>query len=124
MSKTFELTKEMDEAIGIKEHKWFGKEDQTDENLMHDKGTGETIVMRFFPFKMKPGLEQLPTREQLLTPDYVKHLKTLLWADGLRAVTEPTVKIEKDSVTIGVACKATNGQVITEEAKYLQEWIQ
>ncbi len=123
MDKNYEFVKEKDEELGIGAHKWYGKEDQTDENLMHDKGTGDTIVMRFFPFKMNPELKVLPTKEQILTPEYVKYLKTQLWADGLRAVTEPTVKIDKDTFTIGVACHAVNGQVITEEAKYLQEWI-
>ena len=120
----FEFVKERDEELGIGAHKWYGKEDQTDTNLMHDKGTGDTIVMRFFPYKMNPELKTPPTKEQILTPDYVKHLKVLLWADGLRTVTEPTVKIDKDSYTIGVACQAANGQVITEQSKYLQEWMQ
>lgn len=122
MNKDFELIKETDELIGVKEHKWYGKEDQTDEKLMHDGGTGEPIVIRLFEFKFLPTLEILPTKEQILTPEYIKHMQTLLWADSLRLVMEPRVVIEKEGCKIFAPCQARAGATFMEEPKTLQEW--
>ncbi len=115
--------KEVDDVVGVKEHKWYGKEDQTDENLMHDTGKGEPIVIRHFEFKLNPELKEQPTKEQILTPEYIKHLQTLLWADSLRMVLEPTVKIEKDTMHVAVPCQARTGATFSEQPKMLQEWL-
>lgn len=119
----FELTKEWDKEMGIGAHKWYGKNDQTDENLMHDTGKGEAIVIRHFEFSLDPTLKVPPTKEQILTPEYVKHLSTLLWADSLRLVMEPRVEITKDKILIFAPCQARTGASFTEEPKLLQEWI-
>jgi hypothetical protein len=103
--------------------KWYGKEGQTDEKLIHDKGVGQPILIRLFEFKFPPSLETLPSREQLLTPEYVKHLHGQLWGDGLRMVMEPRVHIEKEGCKIFVPCQASTGNSFLEEPKLLQEWI-
>lgn len=124
MDKTnFELMKDVDNVVGVKEHKWYGREDETATNLMHDTGKGEAIVIRHFEFKLNPSLERLPTKEEILTPEYIKHLSTLLWADSLRLVREPQVVIDKESIKIFAPCQARTGAVFTEEPKLLQEWI-
>ncbi len=123
MPLDFELMKEMDTELGIKEHKWYGKEDQTDTNLIHDTGKGEPIVIRMFEFKFPPTLKDLPTKEQILTPEYLKHMQTLLWADSLRLVTEPRVVIDKEGCKIFAPCQARTGSSFSEEPKLLQEWI-
>jgi hypothetical protein len=123
MDKNFELVKEKDEEINLGAHKWYGSEDQTAESEMHDKGKGEPIVLRLFEFKLNPTLERPPTKEEILTPEYIKHLSTLLWADSLRLVTTPEVRIDKDAIRIFAACQARTGATLTEEPKMLQEWI-
>ena len=124
MDKTnFEFVKERDEELGIGAHKWYGKEDQTDTSLMHDKGTGENIVIRNFEFKLNPEIKVPPTKEQILTPEYIKHLQTLLWADSLRLVLEPRVVIDKEYIRIFAPCQARTGATITESAKFLQELL-
>lgn len=120
----FELMKELDDVVGVKEHKWYGHEDSTDESLMHDTGKGEAIVIRHFEFKLDPTLKQPPTKEQILTPEYIKHLQTLLWADSLRMVMNPTVRIDKDIMRIAVPCQPRTGATLSEEPKMLQEWMQ
>lgn len=105
------------------EHKWYGKEDRTDDSSIHDTGKGEPIVIRMFEFKFPPTLEVLPTKEQLLTPDYIKHIKTQLWGDGMRMVLEPRVQISKEGCKIFAPCQATTGNSFIEEPKLLQEWI-
>lgn len=124
MDKTnFELVKDKDEEIGVDAHKWYGKEDRTDEKLMHDIGKGEAVTIRLFEFSFPPTLVDLPTKEQILTPDYIKHLKTQLWSDGLRLVMEPRVIIDKEGCKIFAPCQATIGNNFLEKPKLLQEWI-
>lgn len=125
MEKTnFELVEENAADSPVKDIKWYGKEDKTDEALMHDKGVGELVDIRLFEFKLKPGLEKLPTEEEILTPDYLKHLKASLWGDGLRLVMQPRVVIDKESIKIFAPCQASTGNNFLEEAKTIQEWTQ
>lgn len=118
-----ELVGQPDPEIGIGEHKWYAHEDATEAKLMHDQGKGEPIVIRNFEFALNPELKEQPTKEQILTPEYIKHLQTLLWADSLRLVQEPSVQITKDKIYIAAACQARTGASFTEEPKYLQEWL-
>ena len=122
MDKTnFELVEE-NSSVTNTDVKWYGKEDQTEEKLMHDKGAGEPVLIRLFEFKLNPALEAQPTKEQILTPEYVKYLKTTLWADGLRLVMEPRVVIDKESIKIFAPCQASIGNNFLEEPKTIQEW--
>lgn len=118
----FELIKEKDEDVGVGVHKWYGKEDRTDDKLMHDKGKGEPIVIRLFEFKFPPTLERLPTKEEILTPEYLRQVKINLWSDGLRLVMEPRVAIDKEGCKIFAPCQATTGNSFLEEPKTIQEW--
>ncbi len=118
----YEFIKDKDDELGIGEHKWYGREEQTESNLLHDKGVGEPIVIRNFEFARTPGSDK-PTKEQILTAEYVKHLQTLLWADSLRMVLEPRVNITDDKIIISVPCQARTGATIMETPKYLQELI-
>ncbi len=104
--------------------KWYAKEDDTEGKLMHDQGTGEPVVIRLFEWKLPPTLDKLPTKEEILTPSYLKHLQTELWADALRLVMEPRVVIDKESIKIFAPCQAASGQNFLEQPKMLQEWIQ
>lgn len=123
MNTNFNLIKDKDEEVGVGEHNWYGKEDKTEEKLLHDKGTGEPVVIRLFEFKLQPNLDKLPTKEEILTPEYIKYLKVSLWADALRLVMEPRVVIDKESIKIFAPCQATIGNSFLEEPKTIQEWI-
>lgn len=122
LPKSFELVEE--DAVGapVKDIKWYGKEDQTDFSEFNDKGQGEKVLIRLFEFKFRPDLEKLPTKEEILTPEYTNHLKNLLWGDGLRVVLEPRIHIDKEGCKIFVPCQAALGQTFLEEAKLLQEY--
>jgi len=122
-AKEFEFALSEDKELGIGQHKWYGKEDRTDDTLMHDTGKGEAVVIRLFEFKFPPTLEKLPTEEELLTPDYMKHLHSQLWGDGLRIVLKPRTSITKEGCKIFVPCQATTGNSHLEEAKLLQEYL-
>lgn len=120
---TFEVIEKDAIDSPVEDIKWYGKEDRTEEKSVHDTGKGEPIVIRLFEFKFPPTLEVLPTKEQILTPEYLKHLKTQLWGDALRVVLEPRVSITKEGCKIFVPCQATTGNSFIEEPKLLQEWI-
>lgn len=123
MDKTnFELV-EKNSSVTKTDIKWYGKEDQTSEQSIHDKGKGEPVLIRLFEFRLSPLLETLPTKEQILTPEYIKHLKVTLWSDGLRLLMEPRVVIDKESIKIFAPCQASMGNNFLEEPKLLQEWI-
>ena len=123
MDKTnFEIV-EKNSPVTKTDVKWYGKEDQTEEKSIHDKGKGEPVLIRLFEFRLSPLLETLPTKEQILTPEYIKHLQVQLWADGLRLIMEPRVVIDKESIKIFAPCQATMGNNFLEEPKLLQEWI-
>lgn len=124
MSKSFEFAVKEDAEVGIGEHKWYGTEDRTEDKSIHDEGKGEPVVIRLFEFKFRPNLEKLPTKEELLTPEYLKHIDTELWGDALRRVMEPRIDITKDGCKIFVPCVARTGQSHLDQPKYLQEWLQ
>lgn len=119
----FELTKERDSELGIDAHKWYGHQDRTEDKNMHDTGKGEPVVIRLFEFKLNPAIKELPTAEQILTPEYIRHLQNLLWGDALRLVMEPKVIIDKESIKIFAPCQARAGQSFLDEPKLLQEWL-
>ena len=123
MDKTnFEIVEE-NSPVTKTDVKWYGKEDQTEEKSIHDKGKGEPVLIRLFEFRLSPLLETLPTKEQILTPEYIKHLQVQLWSDGLRLIMEPRVMIDKESIKIFAPCQATMGNNFLEEPKLLQEWL-
>ena len=123
MDTTFNVVEKDAIDAPVKDIKWYGKEDRTEEKSIHDTGKGEAVVIRLFEFKFPPTLEVLPTKEQLLTPDYMKYLNVQLWGDALRMVLEPRVEITKQGCKIFVPCVARTGQSYMEEPKLLQEWI-
>ena len=123
MSKNFEFAVKSDEELKLGEHKWYGKEDQTEDQSIHDKGQGEAVVIRVFEFKFKPGLLATPTAEQLLTPEYLKSIDTQLWGDALRRVMHPRINITKEGCQVFVPCVATTGNSHLENPKLLQEWL-
>lgn len=123
-NSNFEFALAEDKELGLTEHKWYGKEDRTDEKSIHDRGVGEPVVIRLFEFTFPLTLEILPTKEQLLTPEYIRHIQTQLWVDGLRLVMEPRVVIDKEGCKIFAPCVAATGQSFLQEPKLLQEWIQ
>lgn len=114
--------KEADAEFGIKEHKWYGSQDETGDQSIHDRGVGEPIVIRHWEFAREPG-SPTPTKEQILTPDYLKHLNIELWADSLRLAMEPRVSIDDKYIRVFAPCVARTGQSFLEEPKLLQEWI-
>jgi len=123
MSKTFEVIEFDAVDSPVKDIKWYGKEDRTEDTSIHDRGKGTPVNIRHLEFALKPGMEVKSTREQILTPEYMRFLQTELWADDLRMVLEPRIEIKENTLHIFVPCVSRTGSNFTEDPKLLQEWI-
>lgn len=100
---------------------------QTDGVRIEDPGTGRPIIMRHFEYRYLPNGPK-PTKEQLLTPDYIKHLENVLWADSLEMIMPPKVVFYNKGFKIFATCQAKKGNVIpghaTDQLQPLQTKIQ
>jgi hypothetical protein len=121
--KTFEFVEENATDSPVENIKWYARETQTDQKLMHDVGKGDTATIRLFEFKFPPTLEKLPTKEEILTPQYLRELNIQLWGDDLRLIREPEVSITKEGCKVYAACQPRSGSNFIEEPKLLQEWM-
>lgn len=122
MPKEFEVIEENAVNSPVEDIKWYGKEEETEQALMHDNGKGEIIDLRSFVYKFPIRLETPPTKEEILTPSYLQFLRTTLWADDLRMVLEPRVHIDNDGYIVMATCQARNGRTFVEAPRLLQEW--
>lgn len=103
-------------------YKWYAKEDGTGETVMHDRGSGETVDVRLYEWKLNPEVKVIPSEDEILTPDYMKLLNAELWSSGLRLLMKPRVSIKDGMMRIFVPCKAATGQSFLDKTKLLQEW--
>jgi len=81
MNNSFEVIESKSEDTKS-DIKWYGSEQQTDLKTLSDSGKGEPVLIRFKKFQFKPDLRKLPTKEQLITPEFVKHIDAELWGHG------------------------------------------
>lgn len=123
LTKSFEYVEENAVDSPTENIKWYGKEDQTDGKDIHDTGHGDVVTLRKFEFKFPPNMEKPPTKEELLTPQYLRELNTQLWGDDLRMIREPEITINKSGCIVYVACQPRSGSNFLEEPKLLQEWM-
>ena len=96
----------------VKDILWNASQVRTPETRIEDSGTGRPIVMRHFDFKFNPALQGRPTKEEILTEEYRKHLNNLLWADELELIQEPRVVFSKEGFRIFAVCQAKKGSII------------
>lgn len=124
MPNTFEVEDKNPFESPVENIKWYATEDQTQETTFQDKGKGDAVLIRLFEFKLSPTLKEVPTTDQILTPEYVQYLHAALWADDLRIidVNEIRVVINKDWCQVFVPCQARTGSTFLEEPKLIQEW--
>lgn len=101
---------------------WYGQSLESDKIDLADEGKGNAIILRPFVYKMRPDLKQKPTKDEIITPQYLKYLEAQLWGDGLRMVMEPRVVFEKDKFTVFVAAEPRPGHTLMEKTKLIQEY--
>ena len=102
----------------------FGADLSTEGTPLIDPGTGKTISIRVFDFKMNPDLKELPDRQTLFN-SHSRQIATILWGDGLRPLEEisPRVIIDKKggSYKIFIPCEARLNTLFADRPKNLSE---
>lgn len=96
--------------------KWFGSTMETEQQPILDPGTGKPVILRRFDFMYPPGGKK-PTKKQLLTPEYLKHLDNTLWLDELERIMLPRVTFKKKGFSIFVPCHPKKGSAIPRYAQ-------
>lgn len=96
---------------------WYGSTMETEKFDIQDPGTGKAIILRQFKFAYAPWQKKKPKKKEILTPDYIKHLENILWADNMEMIQFPKVHFDKKGFTVFAACKAKRGNLIPDYAK-------
>lgn len=89
---------------------------QTDSFRLEDPATGQPVIMRHFEYRYPPSGPK-PTKEQLLTTDYIRHLENGLWADALEMIMPPKVVFYEKGFRIFATCQAKKGNLIPWDKK-------
>ncbi len=76
---------------------WVGSQLETETTPLIDEGSGQTVIIRIFEFKINPELKEFPKDLQALFNAHAKQIEVSLWGEGLVPVTEigPRVVIGK-----------------------------
>ena len=103
----------------------YGADLSTEGVPLIDPGTGKTISLRVFHFKMNPELKHFPSDKQAIFSSHAQKIKTVLWGDGLVAIEDvaPRVMINKRNHTydIIVPCEARLSTMFIDKPKNLSE---
>lgn len=125
--ETQQFKKEMDElkpgegvVLDDKTKYEYGADLNAESSRIEDAGTGNTVLIRIFDFKMNPGkFKDFPTDTQIIFNSHVRQIATTLWGDGLRPLEEvpPRVIINKKahSYKIFVTCEAKRGLLFSQK---------
>ncbi len=114
----------------IKDVQWEGEELAaiSETHIEDDKGTGQTIDLRFFDFAVNPEAfkQQIPTAQELFNTHW-KGMLSLMWKDGWKPyeAIEPRFMFSKDRkyYRFIIACIPTMGNVIADKPRTLTELI-
>ena len=90
-----------------------------------DEGTGRTIAIRTFSFRMNPELKDFPTNKQSIFNNHAKQIETILWGDGLRPFDGAPPRVIIDSKNkayhIFIPCEARGGVLFMDKPINLSE---
>lgn len=92
---------------------WDVQEIETKSDPLIDSGTGKPIILRQFKFTLNPAIKVLPTKEQILTKQYLKDLNNILWAQDLELVMMPRVVISQKEILVIAPCQPRKGAIIS-----------
>jgi hypothetical protein len=91
---------------------WYAGNMETEGHRIDEPGTGKPIILRRFQYARNPAIKRKPTKEDVLTPGYIKYLENGLWADNMEMIMEPKVVIDKKHITVFATCQAKKGNLI------------
>lgn len=95
---------------------WEGSEVEVMADEVADEGSGGAVIVRCFDFKFPPGNTVIPTKDQILTPQYLKTLQTLLYFDhDMEFAAEPRVVIQETGFKVFVTCQPRKGARVIDK---------
>lgn len=100
-----------------KDVKWEAEQGLVTSDPLRDEGEGKAIIVRSFEFRFPPGMKGLPTKEQILTNEYIKYLEVRLWADEIEMIAEPRVTINNTGFFVFATCQVKKGSILPYHAK-------
>lgn len=104
---------------------WYAGNMETEHQRIDEPGTGKPIILRQFKYARNPAIKKKPTKDEILTPGYIKYLENGLWADNMEMIQDPKVVIDKKFITVFATCQAKRGNLINyaqrDQLKPLQE---
>lgn len=106
----------------------YGADLSTEGTPLIDPGTGKTVSIRVFHFKMDPSkVKHFPNDRQLIFNSHAKQIRTILWGDGLVPIegVSPRVIIDMKhhSYNIFIPCEARISTMFIDRPQNLSEVI-
>lgn len=100
--------------MDLDKYNYYGSTMEAEPQQIKDGGYGRPIIVRRFQFKFPLTQKGIPTKEQLITPEYKKYLENALWADNLEMIQEPRLVYEKGGFSVFATCQAKKGNKIPD----------
>ena len=104
----------------------YGADLNTEGTPLIDPGTGQTVTIRTFEFKVNSKIKRLPDKQALFN-SHARQIKTILWGDGLIPLEEiaPRVIMDKKNrfYKIFIPCEAKLGVLFMDNPKNLSEHL-
>ena len=102
----------------------FGSNLQTEGVPLIDPGTGKTVSIRTFTFRMNPEQKDYSDKQAIFN-SHSKQIATILWSDGLipyEAVSPRVIVDKKKKIyNIFVSCEAKSGVLFVDKPRNLSE---
>ena len=91
---------------------------------LRDPGTGQTVSIRTFDFKVNPQLKKIPDKQTLFNA-HARQILTILWGDGLIPLEEVAprviIDVKRRRYQFFIPCKARREVLFMEKPKNLSE---
>ena len=102
----------------------YGADLNTQGTPLIDPGTGKTVAIRVFQYKIDPGKRrEFPNDRQVIFNSHVREISRILWGDGLRpfdgAAPRVIVDRKKGMYQIFVPCESRSGVVFIDKPENL-----
>lgn len=104
----------------------YGSNLETEGVPLIDPGTGKTISIRTFTFRMNPKTKDFSNKQEIFN-SHAKQISTILWGDGLRPYEAANPRLiinkKKKMYQIFVPCEAKSGVLFLDKPRNLSEMM-
>lgn len=118
---------ELERGDGLEGYE-YGSDLSVDPTPLIDSGTGKTVTIRTFEFKMNPEMaKEFPEDKQTIFNLHAKQIATILWGDGLKPLETESprviVKKKEGKYFIFVPCEAKISTTFADKPRSLSEQL-